>query len=247
MAFAKMPSVSLSLNVPGFPKSNPVTLQFFNLCLEDLNYFLQANRLSIDLACALQQTDGAGNFFIAPVLATPLSITDMKKVCETFEERHPLGRFVDVDLTDGEGNPVSSGKAKPCFFCHQKPADVCRHENAHDLNELRSFMFSEMEAFCYRRRENRLCRKISSLALKAILYEISLTPKPGLVDKFSNGSHADMNFRPSSILPLLFRPILPIWFVKDLPSLQMTLRKPCPLFGIRVYEWKMPCLPLHKM
>lgn len=36
--------------------------------------------------------------------------------------------------------------------------------------------------------------KISNLALKALLVEVSATPKPGLVDRFNNGSHKDMDF-----------------------------------------------------
>jgi holo-ACP synthase/triphosphoribosyl-dephospho-CoA synthase len=56
-------------------------------------------------------------------------------------------------------------------------------------------MFSEMARYCHERKEKEVSRKLSSLALKALLYEISLSPKPGLVDKFSNGSHTDMTFR----------------------------------------------------
>ena len=190
-----MPSVSLSLNVPGFPKSNAIAQRFFHICLEDLNFFLKANRILINKEDATHKTDVAGDFFIAPFSAAQISTIEIKQICESFEERHPLGRFLDVDITDSAGGHVSSGKTKLCFFCRQKPADECRREEAHDLKELREFMFSKMEAFCNHHRENELCRKISSLALKAILYEISLTPKPGLVDKFSNGSHADMNFQ----------------------------------------------------
>jgi holo-ACP synthase/triphosphoribosyl-dephospho-CoA synthase len=40
-----------------------------------------------------------------------------------------------------------------------------------------------------------LIKKISSLAQQAIFSEISLSPKPGLVDKFSCGSHSDMNYQ----------------------------------------------------
>ncbi|VDC42667.1 2-(5''-triphosphoribosyl)-3'-dephosphocoenzyme-A synthase [Streptococcus canis] len=35
---------------------------------------------------------------------------------------------------------------------------------------------------------------ISQLALKALLYEVSLSPKPGLVDRLDNGAHTDMTF-----------------------------------------------------
>lgn len=36
--------------------------------------------------------------------------------------------------------------------------------------------------------------KIIDLAIKALIYEVSITPKPGLVSKTSLGSHRDMNF-----------------------------------------------------
>jgi holo-ACP synthase/triphosphoribosyl-dephospho-CoA synthase len=194
IALAKIPSVSLSLNVPGFPKSNAITQKFFEICLKDLKYFLQANRIPVDPDRAISQTDVAGEFFIAPFSVAHVSPTEIKQLCETFEEQHPLGRFLDVDITDSTGIPVSSGKAKLCFFCLQNPAVICRREKTHDPDELREFMFSKMSAFCLRHRENEICRHLSSLALKALLYEISLTPKPGLVDKISNGCHHDMNF-----------------------------------------------------
>lgn len=36
-------------------------------------------------------------------------------------------------------------------------------------------------------------KKIADLALRSILYEVSITPKPGLVDSINDGSHRDMN------------------------------------------------------
>jgi len=39
-----------------------------------------------------------------------------------------------------------------------------------------------------------LANDIASLAQRAILYEVSTTPKPGLVDRDNSGSHKDMNF-----------------------------------------------------
>lgn len=41
---------------------------------------------------------------------------------------------------------------------------------------------------------NPLLKTISSYAEKALLYEVSLTPKRGLVDRYSNGAHHDMDF-----------------------------------------------------
>lgn len=41
---------------------------------------------------------------------------------------------------------------------------------------------------------NKLIQTVSHAALRALLYEVALTPKPGLVDKNNNGSHQDMDF-----------------------------------------------------
>jgi holo-ACP synthase/triphosphoribosyl-dephospho-CoA synthase len=52
-----------------------------------------------------------------------------------------------------------------------------------------------MAKYCREQRKELIAKKLSTLAQQAILAEISLTPKPGLVDKFSSGSHKDMNYR----------------------------------------------------
>lgn len=189
------PSLSLSLNVPGFPKSNPIVSQFFGYCLKELKYYLKARLIEIRVKEAIEICDDAGEFFLVPVLLGHFNCAELKQLCEDFEESHPLGRFVDVDLNDEQGNTISSGKSKPCFYCLVQPAITCRRNRSHDLQELRSFMFSKMQAYCQGVRVSLLGKKLSSLALKAILYEISLTPKPGLVDKFSTGSHKDMSFQ----------------------------------------------------
>lgn len=38
-----------------------------------------------------------------------------------------------------------------------------------------------------------VCNKIKKAATKGLLYEVSVTPKPGLVDRNNNGSHKDMD------------------------------------------------------
>ena len=44
------------------------------------------------------------------------------------------------------------------------------------------------------REENRMIEKIGALAVEAMLYEVSATPKPGLVDRNNTGAHHDMDF-----------------------------------------------------
>ena len=43
-------------------------------------------------------------------------------------------------------------------------------------------------------RADRVCKELSTLAVKALLDEAALFPKPGLVDPVSQGAHSDMDF-----------------------------------------------------
>jgi len=168
---------------------------FFYSCLSDLKLYFIAHRIEIQEQEAIELCDAAGDFYLVPVSMDQLSLTEIKQICENFEESHPLGRFIDVDLNDNQGGSISSGKSKLCYFCKEKPAIECRRENAHEFDELRSFMFSEMTEFGRKQREEKISVKLSVLAQQAILAEISLTPKPGLVDRLSSGSHSDMNYQ----------------------------------------------------
>ncbi len=195
IAGMNLPSVSLNLNIPGFPKSNEITNEFFSVCLDELKMFLKAHLISLSDKEAYCRVDAAGDFFLVPLKAPLKTEREIKAVCETFEENHVYGRFIDVDVTDASGNMISSGKAKLCFYCRQKPADVCRHEGIHSTDELRSFLFSRMKDYCRKRFEDETASKLASHAIRAVLTEISLTPKPGLVDMVNNGSHSDMNYQ----------------------------------------------------
>ena len=187
--------MSFSLNIPGYPKSNSLVKYFFGLCLTELKRHLKSHLIEVDAREAIEICDEAGDSFLAPVAGGNLSLQEIKQIFEDFEEHHPLGRFLDVDLNDDMGNTISSGKSKLCFFCKVRPAIECRRSKSHDLELLRSYMFGEMAHYCQSRKESQIAKRLSTFALKSILHEISLTPKPGLVDKFSNGSHSDMDYQ----------------------------------------------------
>ena len=187
--------VSLSLNVPGYPKSNLVTGIFFDLCLTDLKYHLASHTVVVFQQDTILRCDAAGDFFLAPFAFISGQPAYVKQICEEFETQHLLGRFLDVDVNDESGETISSGESKPCFYCKEKPAIECRRLGSHRQDKVRAFMFGEMEIYCKKRQNSKIAKSLSALALRAILREISLTPKPGLVDKHSNGSHHDMNFQ----------------------------------------------------
>ena len=56
-----LPSISLNLNVPGYPKSNEIVSRFFLHCLDDLKVYLAARLIQLDEKEAILKKDEAGD------------------------------------------------------------------------------------------------------------------------------------------------------------------------------------------
>lgn len=186
--------VSLTLNVPGWPKSDAVIGEAFELVRRGLVRFLAARQVLLNPTCVHQARDAAGDFFLAALAEPALAARDLKAVTEAFEASHPLGRLVDVDVTGPDGALVSSGKAKPCFLCPDVPAVVCMRRGAHDPVQVRRVVTGRIQDFLDAARRETVCRRLAQEAARAMLREIAHTPKPGLVDRLDRGCHADMDF-----------------------------------------------------
>ncbi len=197
IADRNLASLSFTLNIPGYPKSTALITEVFSRILGELVRFLTAHRVFVRREWEMRLKDEAGDFYIVPLedlrLQT-LRLEEVKTVTERFEESHALGRLVDIDVTDRDFQPISSGKAKGCFICETVPAMQCMRQNTHEKEQLRDVVRKRMQTFLAQRRRSDLCRDLSQWALKALLYEISLTPKPGAVDRVNCGSHSDMDY-----------------------------------------------------
>jgi holo-ACP synthase/triphosphoribosyl-dephospho-CoA synthase len=188
-------AVSMNLNIPGIPKTDSLYTSFFESCKVQLKRWLLANRVFIDEEKEITIYHAAGDFYIVPLKSEGTNIPKLKQVTEQFEQNHVLGRFIDVDVTDENGILFSSGKSKLCFYCHAHPAIECIRNSRHPIETLRNFQQNEIKAYLKEERLKRLSHQISSMAIRSILYELSLTPKPGLVDTNGSGIHTDMDFR----------------------------------------------------
>ncbi len=67
-------------------------------------------------------------------------------------------------------------------------------EANHTYEELREHMDRGIRCYLADRARQRTCKQLAALALKAILYEIAVSPKPGLVGRFEQGAHHDMDY-----------------------------------------------------
>ncbi len=186
--------ISLTLNIPGYPKSDRHINTLFDIVLNDLIIHLKANRVIIDLENSTKRVDDAGDFFIGSILSNNHNVYEIKDLCEEFEDNFFIPRIVDVDITDESCNNISSKKEKKCYICKDVPAVECMRENRHTKKQLRDYLFEQINSYLEKHRREDIYNKLFKFALKSILYEVSLTPKPGLVDTLNSGVHKDMDY-----------------------------------------------------
>jgi holo-ACP synthase/triphosphoribosyl-dephospho-CoA synthase len=188
-----LPLVSLALNVPGWPKTNKLLRKFFFDSVSEFRSFALAHRLIIVLQSEkiLENYNGLTYF---SSFEFPKSVVKAKEIAELFENDHPLGRFIDVDIVDSNSQIISSGKDKPCFICNSKSAIDCMRNETHSIKELTQFQIKSIENYFINKDKKKQYQTLSEILLNALLGEISLHPKPGLVTPLDQGSHSDMDF-----------------------------------------------------
>lgn len=191
IAAASKASVSLSLNIPSYPKHTPLCCDVFPRIVEELKIHLLAHRVKLGMEETI--IDEAGLLYLV-TMEESIDLKSLKIITEDFEVHHAVSRILDVDVYDEQAKPVSSGKKKPCIICKDSAAVECMREGRHEYQELRDKMFSMLEAYKNQHKALEVSEKLSELCSRALLYEVSLSPKPGLVDYFDSGAHRDMNY-----------------------------------------------------
>ncbi len=188
-------TISINFNIPGYPKTDTLLSKIFILVNKELENFLKAHRISFKEQQIKTICDEAGDISFFPLIVE--ENTDYKAIkdkLEQFEESHPLGRMLDVDLFDHTQKSISSHKQKSCFICKNKPALHCMREQNHTYEALRTHISRKAKKYYTKIQEEHICHQLASTALWAIFTEVSLPGKPGLVSPDGNGSHTDMNY-----------------------------------------------------
>ena len=78
---------------------------------------------------------------------------DVKRACSEFEEGHPLGRLLDIDVVEMAGEtptPISRtalGMApRRCFICNEE-AKVCARSRQHTIQEMQEHIARMIAAY----------------------------------------------------------------------------------------------------
>ena len=182
-----LPVVSFSLNIAGPVKNSPVIRRTFREGMSRLNDALQAARIKIEQQEEVDQVTGC-----EAILVVQGEAQDIKKLCVELEDEDALGRLFDMDVLDPKGNKLDRESfghpPRPCLVCG-KAGKGCASRRLHSVEELQGATRTIFRDFFAKKDGDVLAGQ----AVRALLYEVCTTPKPGLVDRANNGSHKDMD------------------------------------------------------
>ena len=171
---ANFDAVTIKANIPGTDKNifeSSLLVRYFTKIL--LSY--PVNFIKME-----ETFDGYTSYFSTD------NGEEIKEISEKIEETHPLGRFIDIDVTKkGEEKSLSRKVLRKCFLCG-KEAFVCGRNKTHTTYELIKFIRDNTLSF--------FSNLIQDIIEESMLFELNEENKFGLVTKTSSGSHTDLNY-----------------------------------------------------
>ena len=164
--------ITLKANIPGINKNTNeayLLINYFNQILLKKGY---------QKSNTLNGADGPMYIYLTD------KDKDVKDEMVKIEEENVLGRFVDIDVFNGS---ISNNRVflRKCYLC-DKPAFVCSRNKEHTMEEITLYIQKNIE--------KELVKIVKLMCDEAILEELNLHPKFGLVTPYTNGSHSDMNY-----------------------------------------------------
>lgn len=183
----KTPLICFTMNTPGEHKAFPLARQGYETGKSALRQQLSANGIAV-LHC--QEDIGAAGYTCFLLAAGRASV--VKAATMALEDTHPLGRLFDMDVFDVDGTALHGEeygrKQRTCLICG-KPVWECSRNRRHSAESLAA-RYAEILQEYY---DGLYADEIAGKAARALLTEVCITPKPGLVDRADNGAHRDMD------------------------------------------------------
>jgi triphosphoribosyl-dephospho-CoA synthase CitG/holo-ACP synthase CitX len=177
------PLLSITVVMPGPVKDGSLSRSVMELALQEVDQLVCARHWRVLSRDVSWHGSGPEALYSLNVDAQVL-----KALAIDLEEQHPIGRLWDLDVIAPGGVGLSRrdlGKPpRPCLLCN-RPAHECGRSRRHPLPELLKAVRQMVHSA--------VCKLVSDYAYEALLSELMLTPKPGLVDRRNSGAHRDMD------------------------------------------------------
>ena len=172
----RVPIISFTMNIAGPVKRSDLIDFVFNDGVRQIK-----SAMGEPLCCRILR-DTAGS---AAILAYDAPASEIKEKCISIESCGEVGRLLDIDVIDVSGKKLSRNEERHCLICGG-PVAVCARSRAHSLGEIQAKTNDILSC--------RTAQIIADKAVSALIDEVSLTPKPGLVDMNDSGAHTDMDW-----------------------------------------------------
>ena len=181
------PLICFTMNICGPIKDSPLIRRGFARGRQLLRQQFLRAKLAPLYQDTVREVTGCEAFYVLD--ADPLTI---KKFTTDIEDATPLGRLFDMDVIRPDGLKVDREElnleGRCCLICGG-PAKVCSSRRIHTVAELQEKTTEILTGA----RDAQDIADAARLAVRALLYEVTTTPKPGLVDRRNSGSHRDMD------------------------------------------------------
>lgn len=179
--------VSVTMNIAGAIKNTPLIRDGFSAGMEMVDDMLKNLGVTVCRGEQWLLKTGCEAFRLVKGDAN-----EVKRAMIGLEEATAFGRLMDIDVLGLEKKPLSRGdlglSGRRCLVCGA-PAQVCGRSQRHSYDQLRDTTNHMIQTFLEERRADR----VAAMANRSMLYEVLVTPKPGLVDRANSGSHSDMD------------------------------------------------------
>ncbi|MGL4687472.1 MAG: triphosphoribosyl-dephospho-CoA synthase CitG [Fusobacteriaceae bacterium] len=185
-----IPLLVVRANYPGKAKSEYPSKKIVDIITSEVKNILDEKIMFYEKHISLE---GSISSFVCD-----LPLLELKRIAVEIEEKHDLGRFVDIDVYDRDGNSISrtilNYKKRKCYICTED-AVICTREMKHEEKELKSYIYKSYEKYLLKEiKRIDISEKIGDMALKACIYEVSCNPSFGLVSPMTKGAHKDMDY-----------------------------------------------------
>ncbi len=180
----RVPVISFTMNIAGPVKVTACSHRAFLWGMEQLRLGFVQNRMPVQKEHSRSLPTGDEGYFAIDAPAEAV-----KALCVEIEECNPMGRLFDIDVIGTDGRKLERGAERSCIVCG-KPGRDCASRRLHSVKELQARTAALLRAGLWAADQS----KLGTLATKALLEEVAVTPKPGLVDRRNSGAHRDMDF-----------------------------------------------------
>ena len=179
----RRPLVSFTMNIAGPIKDTPLIRRGFESGCRIMTQQLLRARASI-----LHHETKTAPTGCEAIWVVDLAADRLKQLTTEVEEASALGRLFDLDVLTEDGTKLDRSIERACLICG-KPGRSCARSRTHSVEELQIKTNQILQDALEQQDRSRA----AELACRALLYEVCVTPKPGLVDRSNSGSHRDMD------------------------------------------------------